>query len=198
MREDIKDIVKSIHLLVTFAEDCVSSMQVSFIYNNSSLLEGCEVDTEAIKKIEPELTRLSSEIDVDDLILRPYSSICIHLLKMWEKIDILSKLIDRKIREKVLFPDKSVNETIFLLQRLVEILRPTADIILARNTFLGSYILESQLSLEKMASEYATFYEDRLIKGESQPVVAPLYLEILDAIKSIAWHTKEIAIKLAG
>jgi Na+/phosphate symporter len=198
MREDIKDIIKSINELVNYAEDCVSAMQVSFIYNNPSLLKGCEVDTEAIKKIEPELIRLSEEIDDADFKLKLYASICVHLLKMWEKIDMLSKLIERKIREKILFPDKSVNETIFLLQRLVEILKPTADIILARNTFLRSYIQESQISLEKMAAEYSTFYEDRLIKDESQPVVAPLHLKMLDAINSIAWHTKEIAIKLTG
>ena len=86
MREDIKDIIKSINELVNYAEECVSGMQVSFIYNNPSFLKGCKVDTDAIKKIEPELTRLSAEIDEDDFTLKPYASICVHLLKMWEKI----------------------------------------------------------------------------------------------------------------
>ena len=117
---------------------------------------------------------------------------------MLENIDKLSKLIDKKIRENILFSDKAVNETIFLLQRLIEILRPTADIILARNTFLRMYILESQVSVEKMATDYATLHEDQLITGDCTPAASSLYLKMLDAIKNIAWYTKEIAIKLAG
>ena len=75
-----------------------------------------------------------------------------------------------------------IYETLFLLQRLVEILRPTADIILARNAFLGMYIKESQLSVEKMAADYATLHEDRLIRGECVPAVSLLYVNMLEAI----------------
>ncbi len=198
MREDIKDILKSLNEVVSYAEDCMSSMQVAFINNISLPLEDCKIDTEVIKREEAELKKLITETAVHDLDLKPYISVSVHLLKMWENIDKLSNLIDKKIRGNVLFSDKAVNETIFLLQRLIEILRPTADIILARNTFLRMYILESQASVEKMATGYATLHEDRLIVGECVPVASSLYIKMLDAIKNIAWHTKEIAIKLAG
>ncbi|MCK5512259.1 MAG: hypothetical protein KAI96_05595 [Thermodesulfovibrionia bacterium] len=198
MREDIKDILKSLNEVVSYAEDCMSSMQVAFINNISLPLEDCKIDTEVIKREEAELKKLITETAVHDLDLKPYISVSVHLLKMWENIDKLSNLIDKKIRENILFSDKAVNETIFLLQRLIEILRPTADIILARNTFLRMYILESQASVEKMATGYATLHEDRLIVGECVPVASSLYIKMLDAIKNIAWHTKEIAIKLAG
>ena len=198
MREDIKDILKSLNEVVSYAEDCMSSMQVAFINNISLPLEDCKIDTEVIKREEAELKKLITETAVHDLDLKPYISVSVHLLKMWENIDKLSNLIDKKIRENILFSDKAVNETIFLLQRLIEILRPTADIILARNSFLRMYILESQASVEKMATGYATLHEDRLIVGECVPVASSLYIKMLDAIKNIAWHTKEIAIKLAG
>ncbi|MCK5138516.1 MAG: hypothetical protein KAQ85_01625 [Thermodesulfovibrionia bacterium] len=198
MREDIKDILKSLNEVVSYAEDCMSSMQVAFINNISLPLEDCKIDTEVIKREEAELKKLITETAVHDLDLKPYISVSVHLLKMWENIDKLSNLIDKKIRENILFSDKAVNETIFLLQRLIEILRPTADIILARNTFLRMYILESQASVEKMATGYATLHEDRLIVGECVPAASSLFIKMLDAIKNIAWHTKEIAIKLAG
>jgi Na+/phosphate symporter len=167
--------------------------------NNTSLpLEDCKIDTEVIKREEAELKKSITETAVHDFDLKPYISVSVHLLKMWENIDKLSNLIDKKIRENILFSDKAVKETIFLLQRLIEILRPTADIILARNTFLRMYILESQASVEKMATGYATLHEDRLIVGECVPAASSLYIKMLDAIKNIAWHTKEIAIKLAG
>ena len=198
MREDIKEILKSMNEAVSYAEDCVSSMQVAFINNTSLPLEQCKIDTEVIKREEAELVQSATKKNAHDFDLKPYISISVHLIRMLENIDKLSKLIDKKIRENILFSDKAVNETIFLLQRLIEILRPTADIILARNTFLRMYILESQVSVEKMATDYATLHEDQLITGDCTPAASSLYLKMLDAIKNIAWYTKEIAIKLAG
>jgi Na+/phosphate symporter len=198
MRENIKDILKSLNEAVNYAEDCVSSMQNSFIYHTSLPLKNCKIDIDVIKREEAELIKLTKESLADDFDLKPYIAVSVHIMKIWESIDKLSKLIDEKIRGNILFSEKAVNETIFLLQRLIEILRPTADIILARNTFIKMYILESQASVEKMATEYATLHEDRLIKGVCLPAASKLYISMLDAIKSIAWHTKEIAMKLVG
>jgi Na+/phosphate symporter len=198
MRENIKDILKSLNEAVNYAEDCVSSMQNSFIYHTSLPLKNCKIDIDVIKGEEAELIKLTKESLADDFDLKPYIAVSVHIMKIWESIDKLSKLIDEKIRGNILFSEKAVNETIFLLQRLIEILRPTADIILARNTFIKMYILESQASVEKMATEYATLHEDRLIKGVCLPAASKLYISMLDAIKSIAWHTKEIAMKLVG
>jgi Na+/phosphate symporter len=197
LRDDIKEILKSFNELVSYAEDCISSMQVAFIYNKLTPLENCRIELERIKGEEAELEKLSKEIVTDDFDFKPYISVSVHLLKMWGNIDKLSKIIDKKVRENILFSEKAVNETVFLLQRLVEILRPTADIILARNTFLKVYILESQASLVRMAEEYASLHEDRLIKGVCIPAASSLYINMLDNIKSIAWHTKEIATSLA-
>jgi Na+/phosphate symporter len=196
--EDTKDIIKSLNEAVSYAEEYVSSMQHAFIYNTALPLKNCEIDTEVIKKEEAELLKLIKKSFADDFDLKPYISVSVHIMMMWESIDKLSKLIEEKISEKILFSDKAVNETIFLLQRLIEILKPTADIILARNTFLKMYIQESQISVDKMATEYATLHEDRLIKGDCLPAASSLYINMLDAIKNIAWHSKDIAIKLAG
>ena len=119
-------------------------------------------------------------------------------MKIVENLEKLSEIIDKKIRDNILFSDRAVKETVFLLQRLIEILSPTGDIILARNTFLSMYIEESQEGVGKMAREYATFHEERLIQGVCLPVSSSLYVNMLNAIKNIAWHAKEIAVKLAG
>ncbi|MHA2220177.1 MAG: hypothetical protein ACXACY_30210 [Candidatus Hodarchaeales archaeon] len=196
--EEIKEILKSLNEVVNYAEEYMSSIQSAFIYHTSLPLKKYEIDTKVLKKEEAELIKFTNERVADDFDLKPYISVSVHIMRMWESIDKLSKLIEEKIRGNILFSDKAVNETIFLLQRLAEILRPTADIILARNTFLKMYILESQASVEKMATEYATLHEDRLIKGVCLPAASKLYISMLDAIKSIAWHTKEIATKLVG
>jgi hypothetical protein len=49
----------------------------------------------------------------------------------------------------------------------------------------------------RRAIEYATLHEERLIEGSCLPVASAIYIYMLDIIKSIAWHAKEIALKLA-
>jgi Na+/phosphate symporter len=56
----------------------------------------------------------------------------------------------------------------------------------------------SHAGVEKLAEEYATLHEDRLITGECMPEASSIFLKMLDAIKDIAWNAKEIAVKLAG
>jgi hypothetical protein len=63
---------------------------------------------------------------------------------------------------------------------------------------MSMYVEESQAGVGKMAIEYATLHEERLIKGVCLPIASSLYLTMLNAIKSIAWNAKEIAIGLAG
>ncbi len=197
-KEDIKDILKSFYEMGSDAEDYISLLQTAFIYNAPLPLKDCKAKVEVIKKKEAQLTKTITEIAANNPDLKPYVSVSIHLLRIWENLERLLELVDKKIRENILFSDKAVYETIFLLQRLVEILRPSSDIILAKNTFLSMYVQESQSSVEKTAAEYATLHENRLITGECLPAVSLLYVNMLDAIKNIAWHTKEIAIKLAG
>ena len=192
-----KEKIMALYEMANDAEDLISLMQTAFIYNRSTPLQGCETKSKGHKKGAAYLSEIIPAFIADDPGLKPYVSVPAHLLKIWETLDKLSELIDKKIKENVLFSDKAADETIYLLQRLIEILRPTADMILARNTFLSKYIHTSQSSLEKRAAEYATLHETRLTIGECMPVASSIYVNMLEAIKSIAWNAKEIAVNLS-
>lgn len=198
MKKVTTDILKNLHEMANDAEDCISLMQIAFIYNNSQPLGNYKDTVVAIKKEEDHLTKAITEYAADNPELKPYVAVSIHLLRVWESIGKLLEQINKKIRDNILFSDKAVNETTFLLQRLIEMLRPTADIILARNIYLSLYIKESQAGVERRALDYATFHENRLVEGVCLPAASSVYVNMLDAIKSIAWHTKEIAAKLGG
>ncbi|UCE78823.1 MAG: hypothetical protein JSV13_10015 [Nitrospiraceae bacterium] len=187
-----------LHDMIIDAEECILLLQNAFIYHNAKFLAECKVKIAAIKKSGASLAGDMEQTVRDNPDMKPYVPIPAHLSGIGNHIEKLSECIDRKISENILFSDKAVKETIFLLQRLNEILTPTADIVLARNTFLSMYVEESQVGVGKMATEYATLHEERLIKGVCLPAASSLYITMLDAIKSISWHSKEIAIGLAG
>lgn len=194
--KDVRSQLVTLHDSINIAEDCISLLRNAFIYNASNLLGECNLKIEVIKKEVTRVTKEIQESDHDNYELVTYFSIPDHILNIGQSIEKLSDLIGRKISEHILFSDKAVQETVFLLQRLIEILEPTADIILARNTFLSLYIEESQTGLGDTAMEYATLHEERLIKGICMPSASSLYISMLGIIKNIAWQSKEIAVKL--
>jgi hypothetical protein len=185
-----------LHDLITDVKECILLLQNAFIYQNEKLLKECKAKIAAVKKSDALLTGDMEQAVRDNPDMKPYAPIPAHLSRIGNSLEKLSECIDKKIIENILFSDKAVKETIFLLQRLTEILTPTADIVLARNTFLIMYVEESQASVGKRAIEYATLHEERLIKGVCLPVASSLYITMLNAIKSIAWQAKEIAIGL--
>ena len=193
---DIKSKLTVLHDITHETCEFIAVMQTAFIYNTSKPLQENRSKVVEYGKKMDSVSAVIKEAALDDEAVKPYVTVPEHLSEVWKNLDKLCDLIDKKIREKVLFSDKAVNETIYLFQRLVEILRPTADIILARNTFLSKYIQESQANIAKMAVEYATLHENRLITGECLPVASSIYVSMLESIKSIAWHTKEIAVIL--
>lgn len=196
MKEDVKKLLLTMHEMANTAEAGMSLLQTAFIYNSTGPLNECIDKAEKIKNFEPDLTKNITSMAKNNPELAPYVSIPAHLIMIGENIEKLSGLMNKKIKENILFSDRAVTEITFLLQRLVDIIRPTADIVLAKNTILRRYIEESEAGIVKRATEYATLHEERLIEGLCLPVASSLYVNMLDAIKSIAWHAKEIAVKL--
>jgi Na+/phosphate symporter len=198
MRTEIKDIIKTLHEMGNDAEDCVCLLQTSFIYHSLQTLHDCKNKSQIFKEREPRLTREIAEMARDNADLKPYVSVPVHLLRIGESVEKLAGCIEIMVREQVLFSDRAIEEINYLFQRLADILRPTADIILARNAILAQYVGESETGVVKRALEYATQHEERLIEGLCLPYASSLYIRMLDEIKNIAWHAKEIAARLAA
>lgn len=195
---DTKKKVLSLYELANNTGDFISLIQTAFIYNTSKPLQECKAQAENSRKESDQLSTIITAYAIDNPDLKPYVSVPAHIIIIWKSLEKLSELTAKKIESNILFSDKAADETIYLLQRLIEILRPTSDMILARNTFLSKYIVQAQAGVENMSKEYATLHEDRLITGECMPEASSIYVKMLEAIKDIAWNAKEIAVKLSG
>lgn len=198
MRTEIKDLCRTLHEMGNDAEDCVCLLQTSFIYSSLQTLADCREKALTFREKEPQLTREAAELARQKEDMRPYVSVPVHLMRIGESTEKLAGCIERMVREQVLFSDRAIEEITYLLQRLMDILRPMSDIILARNAIMAKYVNESEAGVVKRALEYATLHEERLIEGLCIPFASSLYIRMLDEIKNIAWHTKEIATKLTS
>ncbi len=196
--ETSKELISRLHNMSRSTEDCMYLLQKAFIYNSSQSLDECEAKAKEIHENEKVFTKVFIEEVRVDPELRVYVSVPGHMERIGDYIEDIIGCIRTKIKEGILFTDKAVSEVTFLIERLQEVLKNTSDIILARNRIIREYIKESAAEIGRSANEFATMHEERLVEGLCMPKASPLFLDILDALKGISWHAKEIAEKITS
>ncbi len=107
----------------------------------------------------------------------------------------LNKLFNatkRKIKEDLLFSDRSVKEAYKLFDETLVLLNSVSNCISTSNGELAKHMDGNGKRLCELADEYAIFHEDRLIAGVCSPKSAPVYLDILESFSSVIWHIRKV------
>ncbi|MBI4823312.1 MAG: hypothetical protein HY805_03665 [Nitrospirae bacterium] len=195
---ELKALITRLHEHSTSTIDMSDAIQKALIYDNLKLMEGIKGTVSCILKEEGSLT----EKFIENLKSNPdaafYVAVAGHLGKIADSIGRVGDAVAQKINEGILFSDKAMDEINFLIEKTKDILSNTSDMILARNRIVAGYIAESETNISNTANDFSTRHEERLIEGTCLPKASSLYIEILSAFKSIAWHAKEIAQGLRG
>jgi Na+/phosphate symporter len=105
--------------------------------------------------------------------------------------------IEQKIRGAILFSDKAVTQANFLFDQESGMIRSVLDTIKTNNEFLKKYVLEESYKLGQACLAFATEHEERMIEGLCLPQAAPIFLALLDRMRTIAQQAVEIANLLA-
>lgn len=196
LKEEEKAAVLSINEMSKDLEDSIVLLQNALFYNNTVFIDEVHDLSEKIMNDEARLTSEVVEKAKKMSELKPLVSVPGHLASICKLVDTIAYDISKKVREEILFSDKALSEITYLLLRTKEIMTTLSDFILAKNIFIANYIIESEKEIEQSATRYSTLHEDRLIEGICTTQASALYLHILDSIKSIVWHMKQIAEKL--
>jgi len=192
-----KDFISSLYALGKEIEECHGLLYNVFVNQSTRIADDAK---EKIRKVKEAAAGLSSEMIescVEDEKMRPYCTVPSHFERIASNYEIILRALRTKMRDNLLFSDRATSEVNFLLNRLREILSTLSEFILARDTFTAKYLIESEKDLEKMASEYATLHEERLIEGTCLPRSSGVYIMLIDSFKRIAWNVRAIAEKLA-
>ncbi|UCG77797.1 MAG: hypothetical protein JSV21_09495 [Nitrospirota bacterium] len=196
VKNTINFVILSVNDMSQKTEDSISMLQNALFYNKRSFVTDALSLTNEIRERKDKLTKELEVAAESDPELKVYISIPAHLGRVSDLINNIADSISSKIDKQLLFSDKAVSELTFLLQRIKEILNTLTDYILARNTFIASYLKESEQEIERSATKFSTLHEERLIEGICTTNASTLYVQMLDAIKGIAWHTRKIAEEL--
>jgi Na+/phosphate symporter len=122
--------------------------------------------------------------------------VAMHLERIAENVERLASATSKMVREGTLFTDRAIGEMSGLLQSMIEVLEGVRDAVRTGNGVLMRFVLDAGRSCEVHANEYALFHEKRLVEGVCQPRASSVYLGMLDDIKGIEWHARQVAQKL--
>jgi len=120
-----------------------------------------------------------------------------HLERAGDNIESLIGATRKMIVEGVLFTDRATREVNSLFEIALELLECVRDALRTGNRTLIRHILLAGQRCELMANEFALFHEQRLIEGVCLPRASSVYLAMLDYLKGIEWHARQIGEKLA-
>jgi Na+/phosphate symporter len=106
-----------------------------------------------------------------------------HLEEINASLGGLADPIHKKISGAVLFSDKAVAQSNHLFDQHGGMIRSLLDIVRTDNEFLKTYVKNEARSLVQATADYATEHQDRLIEGLCTPQAAPIFLDILNAMR---------------
>ncbi len=115
-----------------------------------------------------------------------------HFDNIGKGLNTLFNATKRKIKEDILFSDKSVKETYKLFDETLVLLDSVSNCISTSDGDLAKIMDGNGKRLCELADEYGIFHEERLIAGVCSPKSAPVYLDILESFSSVIWHIRKV------
>ncbi len=172
--------------------EMILTLRNAFNRQNQSYLK----ETKKIQgRLEEDLNLANKEAEggsADERLVVRMKSILSHLEMIQEAINELIEPLGKQIREGILFSNKGMLQTNFLFDHEAGIFRSLADIFLTENPVLEDYVMDKIDEMSKRCIDFATDHEARLIEGLCQSQAAPVFLAILDSIRTISHHEHEI------
>ena len=178
--------------MINHTKEMLEMLDKGFKKHNPEFLEKVkDLETTLYKDSENLFSSLLDEKDAKNI--RYYFPVPEHFNRIGNGLNKMFNSINKKVTDDILFSDKSVNEANKLFSQLQELLNGLGNCINKCTKALADNICSGVKELCELADEYAIFHEERLISGVCTPKNAPIYLDILESFKSIAWHVGEIS-----
>jgi Na+/phosphate symporter len=191
-----REVLVEIYNEIKETKDCLYLAQKALIYNSLRPLNIAEeVMKEMHQKNEFVMDKLKEEVKE-----QPAASIYIPIPKHFEKIrghtlGIIAGLKE-KVSQGVSFSDEAMSALNFLIEKIIELLNNTADLVLAKNTVIYGYVKATKNAIAMSTDDYEKRQEKQSAGDKGKAKSLKLFITILDSLKAITTHTGTIAEEL--
>jgi Na+/phosphate symporter len=194
----IKDLKKEIYLLMHKAQEMLELAQDGFTKNKLASLDQADDLAKEIHAREDALTAALAKMASTNSEARMLLAVPSHIEKIATSIKRITESSRTRIKEGMLFSDKAVNETGKLFAWTRDVLKKSAESAVTGAQASVETAMADADAMERMANNFATAHEDRLVTGECSPKSSTTYLCILYAFEDIGGHIKNSVKRLSG
>lgn len=196
--QTIKDLKKEIYLVMHKSQEMLELTEDGFMKNKLASLDQADELAKEIHAKEDTLTATLAKMASTNNEARTLLTVPAQVEKIATSIKRITENTRSRIKEGMLFSDKAINETGKLFARSKDVLKKSSEaVVTGSQTSLESVLSDSD-AMERMANDFATSHEDRLVTGECSPKSSSTYLCILYAFEDMGAHLKSAVKKLAG
>jgi Na+/phosphate symporter len=196
--QTIKDLKKEIYLLMHKAQEMLELAEDGFMKNKLASLDRADEIMKEIHAREDVLTTTLAKMASKDSEARMLLSVPSHIEKIAASIKRITESNRARIKEGMLFSDKAINETGRLFAWTRDVLKKSAEAAVTGVPAAVQSAMADADAMERMANNFATAHEDRLVTGECSPKSSSTYLCILYAFEDMGAHVKNAVTKLTG
>jgi len=121
-----------------------------------------------------------------------------HVERIGAAIEELIRACQVMEAEGIMFTPRGMREVNALFERAVELIECAGDLTLTGNRVLARHVELESMRFQDLATEYGRAHEERLVEGSCRPASSSAYLGILDHLREITRHARQIAVRIAA
>ena len=196
--QTIKDVKKEIYLIMHKALEMVELTEDGFTKNKISALDEADDLAKEIHAKEDLLTEMLAKMASTNTEARALLTVPSHIEKIATSIKRITENSRARIKEGMLFSDRAILETGKLFTKAKEVIKKAGEAAVTGSKSTIENTLQEIDAIERMANDFATAHEERLVTGECSPKSSSTYLCILYAFEDMGAHIKDATKKLSG
>ncbi len=194
----VKDLKKDIYLIMHKAQEMLELTEDGFAKNRLSALDEADEISKEINAREDMLTAALAKMASKNSEARTLLTVPSHIEKIATSIKRITENSRSRIKEGMLFSDKAILETGKLFTKTKEVLKKAGEAAVTGAKGAVDGALADSEMVERMANEFATSHEERLVTGECSPKSSSTYLCILYAFEDMGAHIRDATRQLSG
>jgi len=188
--QTIKDLKKELYLLIHKAQEMLELAEDGFMKNKLASLDQADDLAKEIHTKEDALTTTLAKMASTNGDARTLLSVPASIEKIATSIKRIIENSRARIKEGILFSDKAILETGKLFTKAKDVLKKSGEAAVTSSQETLEGALRESDAMERIANDYATAHEERLVTGECSPKSSSTYLCILYAFDDMGAHIK--------
>jgi phosphate uptake regulator len=125
--------------------------------------------------------------------MEPLRFIPSHLERVGDALEGVIRTLREREDESAAFTERGMREVRELFDRALGLLECARDLTRTGNGVLARHVELEAMRFQEVASGFALAHEERLIDGVCQPRASSAYLAILDYLREVTRHCRQIA-----